>query len=129
MDLILPKDRILELYLNNIEWGRGIFGIGAAASHYYKTSVGGLSLDQLRRLITIITNPLVYNVQTYYKSAQMSERYAYLVSRFPDPASESVDTGPVAPVPDTPTTETPTPQAAPTDAAAAETPAPAPAAP
>jgi len=109
MDFLLPKDRILELYLNNIEWGKGIFGIGAASTYYYKAGVGALSLDQLRRLITILTNPLAYNVQTYYKSAQMAERYAYLVSRFPDPNSEPTETGAVAPVPDAPTPPTATP--------------------
>ncbi len=103
MGLILPKDRILELYLNCIEWGKGIFGIGAASAYYFKTGVGGLGLDELRRLATIITNPLRYDVQTFPKSAQMSQRYAYLLSRFPDPASEPFNgDGPVAPIPDAP---------------------------
>ncbi len=100
MDLILPKDRILELYLNCIEWGKGVFGIGAASVYYYKTGVGGLGLDQMRRLVTIITNPLRFNVQTFPRSAQMTERYAYLVSRFPYPAAEPPALGPVAPLPD-----------------------------
>lgn len=100
MGLILPKDRILELYLNCIEWGRGVFGIGAASVYYYKTGVGGLGLDELRRLATIIPNPLRYDVLTFQKSARMSQRYAYLVSRFPDPAAEpAAGEGPVAPIP------------------------------
>jgi monofunctional biosynthetic peptidoglycan transglycosylase len=107
MDLILPKDRILELYLNCIEWGKGVFGIGAASAYYYQSGVGNLGLDELRRLVTIITNPLRYNVQTYYKSHQMAERYAYLVSRFPDPTSEPLGIGPIAPVPDSPEGELP----------------------
>lgn len=107
MDLILPKDRILELYLNCIEWGKGVFGIGAASAYYYKTGVGNLSLDEMRRLATIITNPLLYNVQTFQKSAQMAERYAYLVSRFPDPSAEPTGSEPVAPVPDAPVPEAP----------------------
>jgi monofunctional biosynthetic peptidoglycan transglycosylase len=102
MDLILPKDRILELYLNCIEWGRGVFGIGNASFYYYKTGIGGLGLDEMRRLVTIITNPLRFNVQTFPRSAQMSERYSYLVSRFPDPSSEPPAQGPVAPLPDQP---------------------------
>ena len=92
MDLLVPKDRILELYLNSIEWGRGIFGIGTASAHYYKSGVGGLSLDQLRRLVTIITNPIRYNVQTFTGSHQMIVRYAYLVTRFPDPSAEPAGT-------------------------------------
>ena len=108
MSLIIPKDRILELYLNVIEWGRGVFGIGAASAYYFKTGVGGLSLDELRRLATIITNPLRYDVQTFSKSAQMSQRYAYLLSRFPDPGAEPTDReGKVAPVPDAPSPTVP----------------------
>ena len=41
MSLVLPKDRILELYLNVIEWGKGIFGIGAASAYYFKTGRRG----------------------------------------------------------------------------------------
>jgi monofunctional glycosyltransferase len=100
MDVLLPKDRILELYLNCIEWGKGVYGIGAASASYYKTGVSVLGLDQLRRLVTIITNPVRYNVQTFPKSAQMAERYAYLVSRFPDPSAEPSGAGLVAPIPD-----------------------------
>ena len=86
MDLLLTKNRMLELYLNNIEWGRGVYGIGAAAQHYYGTGVGRLSVDQIRRLVTIITNPLRYNVNTFSRSRQMAARYRYLVSRFADPS-------------------------------------------
>ena len=115
MDLILPKDRILELYLNCIEWGKGVFGIGAAAAYHYDSGVGNLGLDEMRRLVTIITNPLRYNVKTFEKSHQMAARYAYLLSRFPDPTptyptiypSEPLETGPVAPIPDAPETELP----------------------
>jgi monofunctional biosynthetic peptidoglycan transglycosylase len=110
MNAIVPKDRLLELYLNYIEWGKGIFGIGAASAYYYKTGVGGLGLDEMRRLATIITNPLRYDVQTFTRSAQMSQRYAYLVSRFPDPAAEPTDReGAVAPIPDAPGAVTPAP--------------------
>ena len=87
MSRVVPKDRLLELYLNYIEWGKGVFGIGAASAYYYKTGVGGLGLDELRRLATVITNPLRYDVQTFTRSPQMSQRYAYLVSRFPDAGS------------------------------------------
>jgi monofunctional biosynthetic peptidoglycan transglycosylase len=94
MDLCLSKDRILELYLNSIEWGKGVFGIGAAARAYYGTTVANLGLDQLRRLATIITNPLRYGVDSFPASRQMAERYAYLADRFPDPTSEPAEPGP-----------------------------------
>jgi monofunctional biosynthetic peptidoglycan transglycosylase len=85
MDLLLGKERILELYLNYIEWGKGIYGIGAASFYYYGTGTSGLSLDQFRRLAAILPNPLRFNVRTFTRSHQMNERYRYLVERFPDP--------------------------------------------
>ncbi len=97
MDLVLSKGRLLELYLNYIEWGKGIFGIGAASVSSYGTAVGNLSLDQMRRMAAIITNPLRYTVNTYSTSRQMEERYQYLVTRFPDPAARPVEEGAVAP--------------------------------
>jgi monofunctional biosynthetic peptidoglycan transglycosylase len=88
MDLFLSKDRILELYINYIEWGNGVFGIGAASSYYYQTRTADLTLDQQRRLAAILTNPLRYNVSTFSKSRQMAGRYRYLLDKFPDPATD-----------------------------------------
>ena len=55
---ILGKDRILELYLNVIEWGPGVFGAEAAAAYHYKTTAGKLSREQAARLAAIIPNPI-----------------------------------------------------------------------
>jgi monofunctional biosynthetic peptidoglycan transglycosylase len=57
MELILDKRRILELYLNTIEWGDGIYGAEAAARHYFNTSADSLSLDQAVFLAAIIPDP------------------------------------------------------------------------
>ena len=57
-ELILGKERILELYLNNVEWGPGIFGIDAAARHHYGTGVRGLSRSQAAGLAALLPNPL-----------------------------------------------------------------------
>jgi monofunctional biosynthetic peptidoglycan transglycosylase len=54
----LDKNRIIEIYLNVIEWGRGIFGIEAAAQTYYGRSAGSLSLEQAMRLAAVIPSPL-----------------------------------------------------------------------
>jgi monofunctional biosynthetic peptidoglycan transglycosylase len=56
-ELILPKERILALYLNVIEWGPGVFGIEAAAQHHYGVSAAGLSRDQAARLAAVIPAP------------------------------------------------------------------------
>lgn len=57
-EIILGKERILELYLNNVEWGPGIFGIEAAARHHYGTSARGLSRTQAAGLAALLPNPL-----------------------------------------------------------------------
>ena len=57
-ELILGKDRILELYLNNVEWGPGVFGIEAGARHHYGTGVAGLSRQQAAGLAALLPNPL-----------------------------------------------------------------------
>jgi monofunctional glycosyltransferase len=102
MNAFIPKNRLLELYLNLIEWGKGVFGIGTASYYYYGTNVANLSLDELRRLMTIITNPLRFNVNTFQRSRQMQERYDYLLSRFPDPQAEPTEPGPPLGLPDQP---------------------------
>lgn len=56
-ELILPKQRILELYLNVIEWGPGVFGVEAAAQHHYGTSAADLSRNQAARLAAVIPAP------------------------------------------------------------------------
>lgn len=58
-ELVLSKRRILELYLNVIEWGPGIYGAKAAAQHYYGTSADRLTRAQAAALAACIPNPLV----------------------------------------------------------------------
>lgn len=57
-EVILGKERILELYLNNIEWGPGVFGIEAGARHHYGTGVRSLSRSQAAGLAALLPNPL-----------------------------------------------------------------------
>lgn len=56
----LSKRRILEIYINIIEWGRGVFGIQAAAQKYFGTSAKWLTRDQAARLAAVIPSPLRY---------------------------------------------------------------------
>ncbi len=83
MELILTKDRILELYINYIEYGQGIYGIGAAAHHAYGKPATSLGKDQYRRLVTIIVSPLRYTVNNFRGRAALTDRYDYLLSAFP----------------------------------------------
>jgi len=57
----LPKDRILELYLNVAEWGDGIFGAQAAARHYFGTSAAYLSKHQAAFLAAILPRPVYFD--------------------------------------------------------------------
>lgn len=56
-ELILPKQRILELYLNVIEWGPGVYGAEAAARFHYNLPAARLDRDQAARLAAIIPSP------------------------------------------------------------------------
>jgi len=57
LELIVGKRRILELYLNVIEWGDGLYGAEAAARHYFGRSAAHLSPEQAAFLAAIIPNP------------------------------------------------------------------------
>ena len=57
-ELVLSKDRILDLYLNVIEWGPGIYGAEAAAEHYYRIPASRLTRAQAIGLASIIPNPI-----------------------------------------------------------------------
>lgn len=61
LEASLTKRRILELYLNVIEWGDGIYGAEAAARTYFGTSAAGLSAEQAALLAGAIINPRVHN--------------------------------------------------------------------
>jgi monofunctional glycosyltransferase len=58
MEGLLTKDRILELYLNVIEWGPGICGAEAASEYYYHRHASEMSREQAARLAAIIPAPL-----------------------------------------------------------------------
>ena len=64
LENLLTKRRILEIYLNVIEWGNGVFGAEAAARHYYKTSAAKLSSGQAAKLAAMIPNPRFYDKHT-----------------------------------------------------------------
>ena len=57
----LSKRRILELYLNSVEWGDAIFGIEAASRHYYQISAADLTPRQAAALAAVLPNPIRYN--------------------------------------------------------------------
>ena len=54
---LLGKRRILEIYLNSVEWGEGVFGAQAAARHYFRTDADRLSAAQAARLAVMLPAP------------------------------------------------------------------------
>ena len=58
---VLTKRRILEIYLNVIEWGDGIYGAEAAAQHYFGEDASDLNREEAARLAAMIPNPRFYS--------------------------------------------------------------------
>jgi monofunctional biosynthetic peptidoglycan transglycosylase len=61
IERVMSKRRILELYLNMIEWGEGVFGAEAAARHYFGTSATSLGPEAAARLAAMVPNPRFYD--------------------------------------------------------------------
>ena len=57
-ELVLGKQRILEIYLNVVEWGPGMYGAESASSAYYGTSARNIGREQAARLAAILPAPL-----------------------------------------------------------------------
>ncbi len=75
IDAIMPKKRILELYFNYAEWGRGVYGIQSASYYYYGLPLYKISEDQVIRLITLLPSPCKYSPETFEKRKRLSARY------------------------------------------------------
>jgi monofunctional biosynthetic peptidoglycan transglycosylase len=61
LERTLSKKRILELYLNTVEWGDGIFGAEAAARHYYGKPASDLDPQEAAHLAVVLPSPRRYN--------------------------------------------------------------------
>jgi monofunctional biosynthetic peptidoglycan transglycosylase len=57
LEALLSKQRILEIYLNNVEWGEGVFGAEAAAHHYFHVGASGLGPMQAAQLAVMLPAP------------------------------------------------------------------------
>ena len=60
IEALWDKRRILEVYLNVVEWGNGVFGCEAAAQRYYRVSAAQLTPPQAARLAVMLPNPRKY---------------------------------------------------------------------
>ena len=75
IELIVPKNRILELYLNCIEWGNGTWGVRNAALEQFGAAVAGLSPDEVARLVAIMPSPRRYDAESFESNPILTRRY------------------------------------------------------
>jgi len=81
LEAMLPKRRILEIYLNVIEWGGGVFGAEEASRHYFGASAAQLSVEQAARLAAMAPNPRYYERNP--SAPGLSRKVGIIVARMP----------------------------------------------
>lgn len=79
LELIMSKQRILEIYLNIAEWGEGVFGVEAAARHYFGISAWQLNSIQAAQLAAMLPRPRYYD--KHRDSPYLASRVAILLER------------------------------------------------
>ena len=82
LEAMLSKRRILEIYLNNVEWGEGVFGAEAAAQHYFRHSAARLAPYEAARLAVMLPRPRYF--ERLPNSAYLSGRAGVIVGRMGD---------------------------------------------
>ncbi len=76
IELLWPKQRILEVYLNSVEWGDGVFGAEAAARHHFKVGAPYLSRQQASLLAAVLPNPRAWSASR--PNAYVQRRAAWI---------------------------------------------------
>ncbi len=79
LETLLGKQRILEIYLNSVEWGEGVFGAEAAAQRYFGKSASRLSSLESARLAVMLPRPKYF--EKLPGSAYLAERSAVIANR------------------------------------------------
>jgi monofunctional biosynthetic peptidoglycan transglycosylase len=81
LELLLSKRRILEIYLNNVEWGEGVFGAEAAAQHYFNKPASRLNANEAARLAVMLPSPKFFERRP--GSPYISGRASTIMARMP----------------------------------------------
>ena len=79
LEALLSKQRILEIYLNSVEWGEGVFGAEAAAQHYWRKPASQLSAYEAARLAVMLPRPRYFEKRS--NSGYLANRANLIVSR------------------------------------------------
>jgi monofunctional biosynthetic peptidoglycan transglycosylase len=82
LERLLSKQRILEIYLNSVEWGEGVFGAEAAAQHYFRKPAAKLSAFEAARLAVMLPRPKYF--EKLPNSAYLSGRASVITGRMGD---------------------------------------------
>jgi monofunctional biosynthetic peptidoglycan transglycosylase len=82
LERMLSKERILEIYLNSVEWGEGVFGAEAAARHYYRKSAAQLTPYEAARLAVMLPRPKYF--EKVPNSGYLASRASTIVARMRD---------------------------------------------
>jgi monofunctional biosynthetic peptidoglycan transglycosylase len=82
LEALLSKQRILEIYLNSVEWGEGVFGAEAAAQHYFRKPAAKLTALEAARLAVMLPRPRYF--EKLPNSGYLAERAAVIVERLPN---------------------------------------------
>ena len=92
MEWSLPKNRILELYLNSIEWGERTYGVEAAARHYFGHSAATLSMRESATLAAMIASPRLFDPRKHPRRLERrTARILLLLERVQIPGVFSQD--------------------------------------
>ena len=78
---VMDKRRILEIYLNVIEWGEGVFGAEAAARHYFGRRAADLGPEDAARLAAMVPNPRFYD--RHRDTAWLARKSQLILARMP----------------------------------------------
>ncbi|CAN5701209.1 monofunctional biosynthetic peptidoglycan transglycosylase [soil metagenome] len=81
LELLLSKRRILEIYLNSVEWGEGVFGAEAAAQRYFRKPAAQLGANEAARLAVMLPSPKFF--ERRLGSSYLGGRAATIVARMP----------------------------------------------
>ena len=79
LEQLLSKERILEIYLNSVEWGEGVFGAEAAARHYFRKSASQLTAWEAARLAVMLPRPKYF--EKLPNSGYLTSRAEVIVGR------------------------------------------------
>ena len=79
LERLLNKERILEIYLNSVEWGEGVYGAEAASQHYYRKTASKLSAYEAARLAVMLPRPKYF--ETRPNSGYLSSRASTIAAR------------------------------------------------